>query len=112
MKRKPIPVDIILDLLENAQPYTKPTFGFAAEYVEDKIVPVLRENDQETQGNEVWMVTTHNHHASFRKIFQIRVLFLYWGKVSLAGKFCQSMPTILKRQSIPPVSQFFLAIHE
>lgn len=69
MKKKPIPYRFVLDLLEAAEPYTKPMFGCTAVYVGDRIVLILRERESFPEDNGVWLATTSEHHESLRKLF-------------------------------------------
>ena len=47
-QRKPIPHAFVLDAISPLSPYTRPTFGLVAIYVEDKIVLILRDKPKST----------------------------------------------------------------
>ena len=64
-----IPFRFVLDLLDEAGPFTKPMFGCEAVYIEEKIVLVLRDRPKSKEDNGVWLATTKEHHASLKKIF-------------------------------------------
>ena len=67
--KKPIPFNFVFEYLEPL-PYTvRPFFGCHGVYVGDKIMLILRDKDDHTDANGVWIATTHEDHESLRKIF-------------------------------------------
>lgn len=68
-KKKPIPFEFVLDLLEEASPETKPMFGCMAVYVRGKMVLILREGKKGPADNGVWIITTKEHHPSLKELF-------------------------------------------
>jgi hypothetical protein len=79
----PIPFDFVLDRLERCTPIVRPMFGCHAVYVEGKIVLILRSKENDRYDNGVWLATTHEHHASLKKVFpQMRSIRLFGGATS------------------------------
>src|SRR4051812_16023732 len=77
-KKHPIPFDFVIELLDHLQPHTKPMFGCTAVYVGNKILFVLRDREDHTDDNGVWVATTSEHHKSLRKEFpSIRSLKMF-----------------------------------
>jgi hypothetical protein len=68
-KRKPIPHEFVLDAISSVSPWTRPMFGCLAVYVENKIVLILRDKQDNTRDNGVWLATTSEHHESLRREF-------------------------------------------
>ncbi len=69
MNKKPIPFAFILDYLYPIIPVVKPMFGCHALYSGEKILFMVREKDNETDDNGVWLATTSEHHDSLKKEF-------------------------------------------
>ena len=67
--KKSTPYDFVLEALYTLHPRTNPMFGCTAVYVGEKIVFVLREKEDHTQDNGVWIATTREHHESLKKDF-------------------------------------------
>lgn len=67
--KKPIPFSFVLELLEKADPITKPMFGCTAIYVGIKIVLILRDKIDYEDDNGIWVATTEEHRASLKKDF-------------------------------------------
>jgi hypothetical protein len=67
--RKPIPFEFVLDYLAPLSPMTRPMFGCTAVYVGEKIVFALREKEQETEDNGIWLATSLEHHESLKRDF-------------------------------------------
>jgi len=65
-KKKPIPFDFVLDVLEELDPVTRPMFGCTAVYVGSKIVLILREKGKPAEDDGVWVATVREHHESLR----------------------------------------------
>jgi hypothetical protein len=61
------PFGFVLDLLAQADPYTRPMFGCTAVYVGEKIMMVLRDRPAAPDDNGVWLATTREHHESLRR---------------------------------------------
>jgi hypothetical protein len=72
-QRKPVPHEFVLDALASLSPRTHTMFGCLAIYVHDrvqeKIVLILRDKDEHTEDNGVWLATTKEHHRSLRREF-------------------------------------------
>jgi hypothetical protein len=66
---KTVPYAFVLDAIAALSPETRPFFGCLAVYVGDKIVLVLREKNNATADNGVWLATTEEHHGSLRREF-------------------------------------------
>lgn len=67
--KKPIPFAFVLEALERVEPVFRPMFGCTSVYVGDRIVLILREKDEPSEDNGVWLATTPEHHESLRKEF-------------------------------------------
>lgn len=67
--RKSVPHQFVLDALASLSPFTRPMFGCLAIYVGEKIVLILRDKQQSTADNGVWLATTQEHHESLRREF-------------------------------------------
>uniref|UniRef100_UPI0025D0C8D9 hypothetical protein n=1 Tax=uncultured Mucilaginibacter sp. TaxID=797541 RepID=UPI0025D0C8D9 len=67
--KKIIPFNFVFEYLEPLPYVVKPFFGCHGVYVGNKIVLILRERADHTDVNGVWIATTHEHHASLKKIF-------------------------------------------
>ena len=70
--KSPIPHEFVLDLLASLSPYTKPMFGCRSVYIpkfpeEDIIALILRDKNDYTIDNGVWIATTLEHHKSLKK---------------------------------------------
>ncbi len=68
MKSK-IPFEFVLEELDRIQPRVKPMFGCYAIYVGEKLMLILRQRNDFTDDNGVWLVALHEHHASLKKEF-------------------------------------------
>ncbi len=68
-KRKPVPHEFVLDAISSVSPWTRPMFGCVAVYVQEKIVLILRDKQDNTTDNGVWLATTSEHHESLRREF-------------------------------------------
>jgi hypothetical protein len=66
---KTIPFQFVLENLDRMNPIVKPMFGCHAVYVGDKITLILRQKENAEADNGVWIATTHEHHASLKKVF-------------------------------------------
>lgn len=67
--RKVIPHEFVLDALASLSPRTRPMFGCLAIYVGDKIVLILRDKQDNSADNGVWLATSVDHHASLQREF-------------------------------------------
>lgn len=67
--RKAVPHEFVLDALTGLSPVTRSMFGCLAVYVGDKIVLALRDKDDGTGDNGVWLATTEDYHGSLRREF-------------------------------------------
>jgi len=68
MKSK-IPFEFVLEALDHIQPRVKPMFGCYAIYAGEKLVLILRQRNDFTDDNGVWLAAHHEHHASLKKDF-------------------------------------------
>lgn len=68
-RKKPIPFDFVLEILENLNPRVKPMFGCHAIYIGRKITLILRDRADHRDDNGIWLATTPEHHESLKKIF-------------------------------------------
>jgi hypothetical protein len=68
-KRKSVPHEFVLDAIASLSPWTRPMFGCLAVYVQDKIVFILRDQQDDTGDNGLWLATTKEHHESLRREF-------------------------------------------
>ncbi len=66
---KPVPFNFVLEYLAPLHYNIKPFFGCHGVYTGNKIVLILRDRPDHTEVNGVWIATTHEHHASLKKIF-------------------------------------------
>jgi hypothetical protein len=66
---KPIPFEFVLEELNRLNPVVKPMFGCHAIYIGEKIVLIVRKKSAGDPDNGVWISTSPEHHAQFRKIF-------------------------------------------
>lgn len=79
-KSKPIPFVFVLDLLEKANPTTRPMFGCTSIYVGKKIVLILRDKKDYVEDNGIWVATSEEHHNSLRTDFpSLRNIQLFGG---------------------------------
>ncbi|HEV2521864.1 MAG TPA: hypothetical protein VGT24_05730 [Candidatus Acidoferrales bacterium] len=67
--RRAVPHEFVLDAIASLSPWTRPMFGCLAVYVEDRIVLVLRDKQENSADNGVWLATTIEHHESLRREF-------------------------------------------
>lgn len=65
--RRKLPHEFVLDFLHPIDPVVKPMFGCFALYVGSRIVLVLREKEEETADNGVWVCTRKEHHDALRR---------------------------------------------
>jgi hypothetical protein len=68
-RRKAIPHEFVLEALDSLSPRTNPMFGCLAVYVGEKIVLILRDRQNKTADNGVWLATTQEHHESLQHEF-------------------------------------------
>jgi hypothetical protein len=68
-QRKVVPHEFVLDAIAPLSPRTRLMFGCLAVYVQDKIVLILRDKQDGTADNGVWLATTAEHHESLRREF-------------------------------------------
>jgi hypothetical protein len=54
-QRKLVPHEFVLDAIASLSPRTRPMFACLAVYVQDKIVLILRDKQDGTAGNGVWL---------------------------------------------------------
>ena len=67
MAPKNIPFDFLFDDLIPLDIVVKPMFGMWAVYLNEKILLMLRDREDFTETNGVWIATTQEHHDSLKK---------------------------------------------
>jgi hypothetical protein len=67
MAPKNIPFDFLFDDLIPLDIAVKPMFGMWAVYLNEKILLMLRDREDFTETNGVWIATTQEHHDSLKK---------------------------------------------
>jgi hypothetical protein len=65
--KKPVPFEFVLEELETLELVGKPMFGCHAFYLGERILIILREKEDETDSNGVWIATEPAHHESLKK---------------------------------------------
>lgn len=80
-RRKAVPYEFVLDALAALSPVTRSMFGCLAIYIEDKIVLALRDKEDGTGDNGVWLATTEDHHDSLRGEFPNMRSIQIFGKI-------------------------------
>ena len=68
-KRKTVPHEFVLEAIDSLSPWTRAMFGCVAVYIEDRMVLILRDKDDGSADNGVWLATSEEHHASLRGEF-------------------------------------------
>lgn len=68
-KSNPIPFNFVLEQLFSVTPRIRPMFGCHAIYIGNKIMVTLRNKEEHTYDNGIWISTKAEHHASLKKIF-------------------------------------------
>lgn len=66
-KSASIPFEFVLEQLFPVNPVVRPMFGCHAIYVGDKMVMMLRNRDDYTEDNGVWVAVMEEHQESVRK---------------------------------------------
>jgi hypothetical protein len=66
---KPVPFPFLLDALYPFEPVIRPMFGCHALYRGEKILLILRDRNDHTDSNGIWIATDAEHHESLRKEF-------------------------------------------
>jgi hypothetical protein len=69
MGTKRIEFPFVLDALADIDVVQKRFFGSTAIYRDDRILLILRDREEHTDDNGVWVATLHEHHASLRAEF-------------------------------------------
>jgi len=69
MKAKKIPFEFVLEELDRLHPRVKPMFGCYAVYVGEKMVLILRNRQDHSDDNGVWLAIPKEHHPSLKKEF-------------------------------------------
>jgi hypothetical protein len=67
--RTAVPFPFVLEALAPLNSITRSMFGCQAIYVGDKIVLILRDKENNTADNGLWLATTAEHHPSLRSEF-------------------------------------------
>lgn len=67
--KKPIPFAFVLDELDSLPIRIRPMFGCTAVYMEDRLIFILREREEHSADNGIWLATSVEHHDSLRKLF-------------------------------------------
>src|SRR6476659_4163972 len=68
MKQK-IPFEFVLEELDRVHPSVRPMFGCYAIYIGEKLVLILRQRDDHTDDNGVWVAIPREHHESLKREF-------------------------------------------
>ena len=68
-RRKALPHGFVLDTLAELSPATHPMFGCLAVCVDNKIVFILRDKQDKSANNGVWLAIGREHHAALRREF-------------------------------------------
>jgi len=68
-RHKVVPHEFVLEAIAALSPVTHPLFGCLAIYIDHKIVFILRDKQDKTTNNGVWLATTPEHHESLRREF-------------------------------------------
>jgi hypothetical protein len=68
-RNKPAPHPFVLEALADVVTHTRPMFGCLAVYVREKIVLILRDKQDGSADDGVWLATTAEHHESLRQDF-------------------------------------------
>jgi hypothetical protein len=69
IKAKKIPFEFVLEELDRVHPRIRPMFGCYAVYVGEKIVLILRQRNDFTDDNGVWLAAAHEYHPGLKKEF-------------------------------------------
>lgn len=64
-----MPFEFILDLLYPLEPTIKKMFGVSAIYIEEKMYFALRQKEEDTLDNGIWVATDLEHHESIKAQF-------------------------------------------
>lgn len=67
--KKPVPHPFVLEALADVVTHTRPMFGCLAVYAREKIVLILRDKQDGSVDDGVWLATTAEHHESLRQDF-------------------------------------------
>jgi hypothetical protein len=67
--KKPIPFPFVLEALEGIDYTIRPMFGCHAIYIEEKLVLILRNQQEHQRDNGVWIASQLDHHASLKSNF-------------------------------------------
>jgi len=65
--KKNIPFPFVLDALFSLDPAVKPMFGCHAVYVGEKIMLIMRNQEDHPDANGVWIATSKVYHESLKK---------------------------------------------
>ena len=68
-QRQAVPHAFVLEAIADLRSRTRSMFDCLAVYVEEKIVLILRDKQDGTPDNGVWIATTVEHHQSLRREF-------------------------------------------
>ncbi len=68
-QRNPIAFEFVLDALGDLDYQVRPMFGATALYRGEKIMLILREKEEYSDDNGVWLATGPEHHESLRENF-------------------------------------------
>ena len=66
---KVVPHEFVLAVIAELSPETHPMFGCLAVYVDDKIVFILRDKQDRSANNGVWLAISPEHRATLRREF-------------------------------------------
>jgi hypothetical protein len=68
-KKSAVAFPFVLELLSSVNYVVKPMFGCHAVYVGEKIMIIMRNKEDHTDANGVWVATDFGHHESLKKVF-------------------------------------------
>ncbi len=68
-KKKPVAFEFVLERLYPLKPMVRPMFGAHGVYIGEKIVLIMRDKENNTEDNGVWVAVLPGQHASLKKEF-------------------------------------------
>lgn len=67
-KKSAVAFPFVLELLSSADYRVKPMFGCHALYIGEKLMLIMRNREEHTEANGVWLSTDFSHHDSLREL--------------------------------------------
>jgi hypothetical protein len=77
IKGKKIPFDFVLEKLHSLEPEVKMMFGCYAVYIGEKIMLILRQRENHTEDNGIWIATLPQHHDSLKEKLPLRSIAVF-----------------------------------